>query len=99
METKLVAKDTVLTIEDLSIGFARRDGEIRRVVEGLSLTAERGKTLCVVGESGSGKSMTARAILQILPAPGKVLSGRITLNQGDGNRVDITALDPAPPAM
>src|SRR5690606_4575097 len=76
-----------------------RDGEIRRVVEGLSLTAERGKTLCVVGESGSGKSMTARAILQILPAPGKVLSGRITLNQGDGNRVDITALDPASPAM
>ena len=98
-EPNQAGKDTVLTIEDLTIGFARRNGEIRRVVEGLSLTAERGKTLCVVGESGSGKSMTARAILQILPAPGQILSGRIQLHKGDGNIVDITALDPASRAM
>ena len=38
-------------------------------------TSSAGKTLCVVGESGSGKSVTARSILQIVDAPGRIVGG------------------------
>jgi len=41
----------------------------RRVVDGLSFTLERGKTLCIAGESGSGKSMTALSLMGLLPQP------------------------------
>jgi peptide/nickel transport system ATP-binding protein len=43
------------------------DGRRRTIVSGLSVRLERGRTLGVVGESGSGKSMTARAIIGLLP--------------------------------
>jgi peptide/nickel transport system ATP-binding protein len=39
------------------------------VVDGLSFTLERGKTLCIAGESGSGKSMTALSLMGLLPQP------------------------------
>jgi peptide/nickel transport system ATP-binding protein len=41
----------------------------RRVVDELSFTLERGKTLCIAGESGSGKSMTALSLIGLLPRP------------------------------
>ncbi|SFC53439.1 ABC transporter ATP-binding protein [Devosia psychrophila] len=48
----------------------------RRVVDGLSFTLERGKTLCIAGESGSGKSMTALSLMGLLPQPmARVASG------------------------
>ena len=53
------------------------DGE-REVVSNLSLTLARGETLCIAGESGSGKSMTALAIMQLLPQPAaRISSGTI----------------------
>jgi oligopeptide/dipeptide ABC transporter ATP-binding protein len=62
-----------LIVEDLSISFVQRQLE---VVTGVSLRIGRGEALGLVGESGSGKSLTARAILGLLPR-GAVASGRI----------------------
>ena len=59
------------------------DGE-REVVSDLSLTLERGETLCIAGESGSGKSMTALAIMRLLPQPAaRISSGTIRLGDTD----------------
>ena len=59
------------------------DGE-REVVSDLSLTLARGETLCIAGESGSGKSMTALAIMQLLPQPAaRISSGTIRLGDTD----------------
>ncbi|UVK42874.1 ABC transporter ATP-binding protein [Mesorhizobium sp. AR07] len=78
----------VLDIANLSVSVRGEDGE-REVVSDLSLTLQRGETLCIAGESGSGKSMTALAIMQLLPQPAaRISSGKIHL--GD---TDLAALD------
>lgn len=87
--------DPLLSIEDLKVHFFTREGVVK-AVDGASLEIERGKTLCVVGESGSGKSVAARAILQIVHRPGKIVGGKILYHKhfAGGNRtIDITALD------
>ncbi len=53
------------------------------VVRGLDLTVERGEFVGLVGESGSGKSLTALAILGLVPPPGEVVAGRIRLDGRD----------------
>jgi len=58
----------LLEIEDLSVGFRTERG-VARVVEGLSFTVEAGRIVGLVGESGCGKSVTARAIMRLLPCP------------------------------
>jgi microcin C transport system ATP-binding protein len=60
----------LLEIRDLSVSFAGHGGAAAvAAVKGLSLTLERGQTQALVGESGSGKSVTALAVLQLLPYP------------------------------
>ena len=56
----------VLTVKDLSISF---NGERPfTAVDNISFSIEKGKTLAIVGESGSGKSLTALALMGLLPA-------------------------------
>jgi len=81
-------KPPLLEISDLSVSL-RIGGKPVRAINGISLRVERGETLGIVGESGSGKSMTAAAIMGILPDRiSKVESGHIKL---DG--VDLLSLD------
>ncbi len=68
--------DPLLAIDHLSIAFGATP-----VVRDVSLTIARGEVLALVGESGSGKSLTAQAILQLLPGNARV-SGDITLTTG-----------------
>ncbi|MER9346361.1 ABC transporter ATP-binding protein [Mesorhizobium sp. M0227] len=84
----IAASKPILHIANLCVSVRGEDGE-REVVSDLSLTLARGETLCIAGESGSGKSMTALAIMQLLPQPSaRISSGKIHL--GD---TDLTTLD------
>jgi oligopeptide/dipeptide ABC transporter ATP-binding protein len=58
--------DSVLTVENLRIERVRT-GQRDTIVSGINLSLEKGETIGIVGESGSGKSMTARAIIGLLP--------------------------------
>ena len=81
--TAPVAAGAVLDIANLSVSVRGDEGE-REVVSNLSLTLSRGETLCIAGESGSGKSMTALAIMQLLPQPAaRISSGTIRLGHTD----------------
>ncbi len=73
----------LLQISDLQVEFETRKG-VARVLESIALTVERGQTLGIVGESGCGKSMTALAIMRLIPTPpGRITAGRIALNGED----------------
>lgn len=85
--------DTVLEVRDLVTHFPTRAGVVK-AVDGVSFTLRRGRTLCVVGESGSGKSVTARSILQIVDAPGRIVGGAMVLHRPDGSTVDLAKLHP-----
>jgi oligopeptide/dipeptide ABC transporter ATP-binding protein len=61
----------LLEVSDLIVTFTS-EGLARRVVAGVSYCIASGRTLGVVGESGCGKSMTALALMGLVPSPGAV---------------------------
>ncbi|MGE3293672.1 MAG: peptide ABC transporter ATP-binding protein, partial [Geminicoccaceae bacterium] len=58
----------ILEIDGLEIGF-RGEGGVTPVGEGVGLALPAGGTLGLVGESGCGQSLTARAVMRLLPEP------------------------------
>jgi peptide/nickel transport system ATP-binding protein len=71
----------LLEIKNLQIEFGRA-AQALRAVDGVSLSIESGKTLCLVGESGSGKSLTALAIARLIASPPARYAGGEILLQG-----------------
>ena len=75
---------SLLSVENLAVAYRGDGGGETVVVDGVDLTIDKGRTLGLVGESGSGKSVTARAIMRLLPEPpARVLSGRVVLDGED----------------
>jgi peptide/nickel transport system ATP-binding protein len=68
----------MLTITDLKVAIDA-DAGLVRAIDGLSLCIERGETFALVGESGCGKSMTALALMRLLPDNGRVTDGRVEI--------------------
>lgn len=68
---------TLLSIDNLSLSIHGTP-----ILQDVSMAMEPGKVLGVIGESGSGKSMTANAVMQLLPG-GAEATGRIELNGSD----------------
>jgi oligopeptide/dipeptide ABC transporter ATP-binding protein len=67
----------LLKIRDLQVSFKTNGGEIK-AVRGVSLDIKAGEILAVVGESGCGKSVTAQAIMGMIPKPnGRIHKGSI----------------------
>lgn len=66
----------LLSVNNLAVGFESTRGPAR-AVDGVSFEIPPGKSFCLVGESGCGKSVTALALLRLLPSPpARLLSGR-----------------------
>ena len=63
--------EPLLTVEQLAISFPSEVGRTP-VVDRVALSISAGKTLALVGESGSGKSITALAIMRLVPRPGRI---------------------------
>lgn len=68
--------DTLLSIKDLVLGLPT-GADRAHAVDGVSFDIKANEIVCLVGESGSGKSMTAHAILGLLPPKVKPLSGSL----------------------
>ncbi len=78
----------ILSIEGLTVALPP-GADRRHAIEDISLTVAQGEILCVVGESGSGKSITANAVMGLLPKNLPLRAGRMLL---DG--IDLRAQSP-----
>ena len=73
----------LLEIRNLHVSLPK-GAERPHAVEGLSMSLEAGELVCIVGESGSGKSLTARAVMGLLPEPHvRATAGEIWFEERD----------------
>ncbi|CAB3733754.1 Oligopeptide transport ATP-binding protein OppD [Achromobacter deleyi] len=72
----------VLQVDGLSLEFRTR-GRTAEVLSGVSFDLRPGETLCLVGESGCGKSMTALAIMRLIPPLARIGAGHVRLRGAD----------------
>ncbi len=84
----------LMQVRDLEVDF-RIHGGLVEAVRGLSFRIRPGSSVALVGESGSGKSVTAQAIMGILPKIAEIAQGEILFAPPGGGRVvNIAALPP-----
>jgi peptide/nickel transport system ATP-binding protein len=96
----------LLEVTDLTTSFFL-PGRTVRAVKAVSFSLEQGERLALVGESGCGKTATAASILQLVPPPGRIVSGSIrfadeelvgaapaTLRSLRGNRIAMIFQEP-----
>lgn len=81
----------ILELKDVNVTFNVEAGKLH-ILRDVSLEVPKGSFLCVVGESGCGKSVTAQAIVQLLPDNGKVESGSINFYD-QGEKLEINKLE------
>lgn len=72
----------LLTVEDLSISYASEEGPVQ-ALRHASLEARAGEAVGIVGESGCGKSTLASALITLLAANARVVSGSVKLKGRD----------------
>lgn len=75
--------EPLIDVVDLHVDFPSREGVIH-AASGVSFSIQPGETLGLVGESGSGKSVSAQAILRIIPRPGHISKGHIHFRREAG---------------
>src|SRR4029434_1845530 len=97
---------SLLEIEHLSTVFYTESGLVK-AVEDVSLSVDKGSVLGLVGGSGCGKSNSALSILRLVPAPGRIVRGKIVFDVTDlvglpeskmrqvrGNQIGLIPQDP-----
>ena len=77
----------LLEVDNLSVSFDTDDGTLE-AIDNVSFSIQAGETIGLVGESGCGKSVTAHAIMRLLPQPmGHISEGSIKFSN-----IDLSAL-------
>jgi len=72
----------MLQTQDLKVALDAEIGLVK-AIDGLTMAIDRGETFALVGESGCGKSMTALALMRLLPENGHVTGGDVKLDRED----------------
>jgi oligopeptide/dipeptide ABC transporter ATP-binding protein len=74
--------DPLLVVNDLKVVFSTPRGDLN-AVSGISFAVQQGQIYGIVGESGCGKTVTGRAILKLVPPPGRIAAGQILFRGED----------------
>ncbi|AXA71021.1 ABC transporter ATP-binding protein [Achromobacter insolitus] len=86
-----MSQPSLLEVHGLDVDIAGESG-MTHAVKRLQLAISRRQTFALVGESGCGKSMTALALLRLLPDAGRIVGGQIDLDGEDLNRLPESAM-------
>ena len=81
----------MLQTQDLKVALDAEQGLVK-AIDGLTLAIARGETFALVGESGCGKSMTALALMRLLPDNGNVTAGRVMVGHNENEMIDVLGL-------
>jgi len=82
----------LLDVSNLTVNFPQYGGEAAVALRSINLSLARGEVVGLVGESGSGKSMLARSIMNLIPSPGRITSGKIVFEGQNLPDLDETTL-------
>jgi peptide/nickel transport system ATP-binding protein len=85
--------EPLLELQGLKVTFELDEGTVR-AVEDVSFSVRSRQVVGVIGESGCGKSVTAQAIMRIVPPPGAITGGKILFRsrQNDDRPLDVASL-------
>jgi peptide/nickel transport system ATP-binding protein len=82
--------EVLLSVRNLTVDFRLDDGALLHAVKSVSLDVHANTTVALVGESGSGKSVTALAIMRLLPAMNARVAGGSTITYRHRNLLNLT---------
>ena len=88
--------ELVLNVRNLFVNFYTYEGVVK-ALDGVDMFLRRGDTMGVVGETGCGKSVTAKSILRLVEAPGRIEDGQILFYDRDEDEyveIDLALLEP-----
>lgn len=84
----------MLEVKNLKVAFRTDEGRVQ-AVNGVDFRVDRGLSLGIVGESGSGKSVSAKAVMGLLPRSASIAEeSSIKFERKDGKQIEITELKP-----
>jgi oligopeptide/dipeptide ABC transporter ATP-binding protein len=73
----------LLSIRHLTTEFILADKQVARALEDVSFDVMPGQTIGLVGESGCGKTTTLMSVMRLLPANGRITSGKVYFKEKD----------------
>jgi oligopeptide/dipeptide ABC transporter ATP-binding protein len=73
----------LVRLRGLTVGFPGRNGGWKPRLEAIDLTIESTERVGLIGLSGSGKSLTALALMGLVPPPGRIIAGQVIVNGTD----------------
>jgi len=82
-----MSPDPLLEVAGLEVAFPKGRSGRSRVLNGVSLAVGSGERVGLVGASGSGKSLTALAILGLVPEPGEICAGEVRVDGADAGGI------------
>lgn len=84
--------EPLIDIRNLQVGFPTSENGWKYAVNGVTLSVGAGERVGLVGESGSGKSVTALACLGLIPEPGRLTGGSVSVTGSDISTMSDAAL-------
>ncbi len=93
-----MSDELVLNVKGLFVNFYTYEGVVK-ALDGVDMFLRRGDTMGVVGETGCGKSVTAKSILRLVEAPGKIEDGKVLFydkvpETSEFKEIDLVQLEP-----
>lgn len=84
----MVDNDVIVRVKDLHVNFYNNE-RCNKVIRGVNFELKKSRIMCIVGESGCGKSVTANAIMGLLPELSRIEKGEIHFFDGEKDiRID-----------